>query len=355
MHPAFILPIQPRILGAMIRRFAIAAALAAGLAGAAAPALAQSDTRALMERMDRLQRDMDVMQRNLARGTVGGSSAAPAISQSAPPPPAGVASSAFVEQTETRVGRLEEQMRDLTGKLEEANYRAAQIQQRLDKLVGDVDFRLTQLERGGAQPAPAQSGDAAPAAAQPVAPTASNVQAPRAGTNVAPGEARVLLVPGQPPAAPQSAAAPAASAAASAVSLPAGPPETQYEFAYGLYQQAVQDRGDFGRAETALRQFIGGHGQHRLAGDAQYWLGETFYARRDWTSAAREFAAQFRTYPQNAKAPDSLLRLGQSLGQLNRKDDACGTLAELDRRYPNASQTIKIAAGRERQRLQCKA
>ncbi len=341
----------------MIRRFAIAAALAVGLTGAALPAHAQTDTRALMERMDRLQRDMDVMQRNLARGTVGGSSASPSVTQSAPPPPAGVASSAFVEQTETRVGRLEEQMRDLTGKLEEANYRAAQIQQRLDKLVGDVDFRLTQLERGGAA-APAQTGDAAPAAAPaaPVAPTASNVQAPRAGTNVAPGEARVLLVPGAPPAAPQSAAAaPAATAAQSAISLPAGPPETQYEFAYGLYQQAVQDRGDFGRAENALRQFIGANGQHRLAGDAQYWLGETFYARRDWTSAAREFAAQFRTYPQNAKAPDSLLRLGQSLGQLNRKDDACGTLAELDRRYPNSSQTIKIAATRERQRLQCRA
>lgn len=336
----------------MIRRFAIAAALAVGLAGAAQPALAQTDTRALMERVDRLQRDMDVMQRNLARGTVGGSSAAPSVTPSAPPPPAGVATSAFVEQTESRVGRLEEQMRELTGKLEEANYRAAQIQQRLDKLVGDVDFRLTQLERGGA--APAQSGDAAPAA-QPAAPTASNVQAPRGGANVAPGEARVLLVPGAPPAAPQSAAAPAATAAASAVSLPAGPPETQYEFAYGLYQQAVQDRGDFGRAENALRQFIGAHGQHRLAGDAQYWLGETFYARRDWTAAAREFAAQFRTYPQNAKAPDSLLRLGQSLGQLNRKDDACGTLAELDRRYPNSSQTIKIAATRERQRLQCRA
>jgi tol-pal system protein YbgF len=137
------------------------------------------------------------------------------------------------------------------------------------------------------------------------------------------------------------------------VALPAGPPEVQYEFAYGLYQQAVQDRGDFARAESALRQFVGAHGQHRNAGDAQYWLGETFYARRDWNAASREFAAQFRTYPQHAKAPDSLLRLGQSLGQLNRRTDACGTLAELDRRYPNASQSIKIAATRERQRLQC--
>jgi tol-pal system protein YbgF len=140
---------------------------------------------------------------------------------------------------------------------------------------------------------------------------------------------------------------------AAAVQLPAGSPETQYEFAYGLYQQAVQDRGDFGGAEQALRGFVAANGAHRLAGDAQYWLGETFYARRDWTSAAGAFAEQFRRFPQNAKAPDALLRLGQSLGQLNRKPDACGTLAELDKRYPGASQSIKIAAQRERTRLTC--
>jgi tol-pal system protein YbgF len=334
----------------MIRRFAFAAALLAAFAGSAFEARAQQpDLRTLMDRMDRLQRDMDVMQRNLARGTTG--APVPAV---APPPAVGPAAgtpAAFVEQTEVRLSQLEGQMRDLTGKLEEALFRATQIQQRLDRLVGDVDFRLGQLERGGApatQAAPAQA---------PEAPTGSAVQAPRAGANVAAGEQRLVLVPGQPAPAPQPAqqaqAGGAPAAAAAQVALPAGPPETQYEFAYGLYQQAVQDRGDFGRAESALRQFVTANGQHRLAGDAQYWLGETFYARRDWNAASREFAAQFRAYPQNAKAPDSLLRLGQSLGQLNRRNDACGTLAELDRRYPNASQSIKIAATRERQRLQC--
>ncbi len=335
----------------MIRRFAFAAALLAAFAGSAFEARAQQpDLRTLMDRMDRLQRDMDVMQRNLARGTV----AAPGAATTPPPlvgPQAGTPA-AFVEQTEVRLSQLEGQMRDLTGKLEEALFRATQIQQRLDRLVGDVDFRLGQLERGGAQP---QAGQAAPSQT-PEPPTGSAVQAPRPGANAPAGEQRLVLVPGQPAPAPQAAQqaqAGGAPAAAAQVALPAGPPEVQYEFAYGLYQQAVQDRGDFGRAENALRQFVTANPQHRNAGDAQYWLGETFYARRDWNAASREFAAQFRAYPQHAKAPDSLLRLGQSLGQLNRRNDACGTLAELDRRYPNASQSIKIAATRERQRLQC--
>jgi len=319
----------------------LGAALAVALLTAPAPSLhAQSgqDTRALIERMDRLQRDMDVMQRNLARGTTGGVPAA-----NSPPvmsPNTGVQpSSGFVEQTEVRISALEGQMRDLTGRIEEALNRVAQATQRLDKLVGDVDFRLNKLEQPGA------AAPASPAAAQ--APAASP-----AATVVAPGQQRIVLTPGSPAASPQPAQAAAAPAAA-AVQLPSGPPETQYEFAYGLYQQAVQDRGDFGGAEQALRSFVTANGSHRLAGDAQYWLGETFYARRDWTNAAGAFAEQFRRFPQNAKAPDALLRLGQSLGQLNRKQDACGTLGELDRRYPNATQSIKIAATRERTRLQC--
>jgi len=316
----------------MIRILLLAVGL---LAVPAAPVLAQAgqDTRALIERMDRLQRDMDVMQRNLARGTLGvqPSNAPPVMSPNTGVQP----SSGFVEQTEVRISALEGQMRDLTGRIEDALNRAALAQQRLDKLVGDVDFRLNKLE----QPSAAATNAQAPAPAQATAPAPA----------LRPGEQRLVLAPGAPAAAPQAAAVPSAAS----VQLPAGPPETQYEFAYGLYQQAVQDRGDFGGAEQALRSFVTSNGTHRLAGDAQYWLGETFYARRDWNNAAGAFAEQFRRFPQNAKAPDALLRLGQSLGQLNRKQDACGTLGELDRRYPTASQSIKIAATRERTRLAC--
>ncbi len=330
----------------MIRRFALCAALAAAAAWTGpTPVHAQSqDLRPLIDRMDRLQRDMDVMQRNLARGGTSGGAVQPV----SPPPPPQMApglgttpSNGFVEQTDVRLSALEGQLRDMTGRLEEAVNSIGLLQQRLEKLVGDVDFRLGALEKGGAS-APAAADAAAPATA-PASPGQPVVR---------PGEARLQLVPGGPATAPQAAAG-GAPAAAAPVTLPAGPPETQYEFAYGLYQQAVQDRGDFGRAETALRSFVSANGAHRLAGDAQYWLGETFYARRDWNNASAAFAEQFRRFPQNAKAPDSLLRLGQSLGQLNRKADSCGTLGELEKRYPNASQSIKIAAQRERARLQC--
>ncbi|MBI1243391.1 MAG: tol-pal system protein YbgF [Alphaproteobacteria bacterium] len=330
----------------MIRRIALCAALAVALLpGAPRDAHAQQqDLRSLIDRMDRLQRDMDVMQRNLARGTT---TPAGGVQAANSPPPQAAPAGSFVELTDQRISSLETQMRELTGRVEETLNQVHVTQQKLDKLVGDVDFRLNQLEKGGAAaPAAAAAADTPPAA-----PLGTPGNTPPGK----PGEQKLVLVPGQPATAPvpaQAAAAGGAPAAAN-VTLPAGPPETQYEFAYGLYQQAVQDRGDFGRAENALRSFVAANATHRLAGDAQYWLGETYYARRNWNEAAGAFAEQFKRFPQNAKAPDSLLRLGQSLGQLNRKPDACGTLAELAKRYPNASQSIKLAAQRERTRLSC--
>jgi TolA-binding protein len=53
------------------------------------------------------------------------------------------------------------------------------------------------------------------------------------------------------------------------------------------------------------------------------------------------------------KAPDSLLRLGQSLAALNKKEAACATLAEVGRKYPKASSTVKRGVEQEQKRVHC--
>ena len=137
------------------------------------------------------------------------------------------------------------------------------------------------------------------------------------------------------------------------VQLPAGSPEAQYEFAYALLLQAQRGQSDFAPAEEAMKAFVTQHPTHRLAGNAQYWYGETLYARRDWQGAALSFGEGLKKYPNAEKAPDNMLRLAMSLNQLNRKQDACGALAELDRRYPGAPPPVKQSASRERQRIGC--
>lgn len=297
------------------------------------PALAQSqDLRSLSERIERLQRDVDVLQRQLARG--GSAPASGALS--APAGGGGPMSSDYMGRVEDRFSALESELRSLTGKLEEMSHQIGQTQQRLDKLVTDVDFRLSALEKGGATAA--GSADAA----APAASAGPNLGAPQ----VAPGQQRLVLQPG--------AGAQGGGAQASApVQLPQGSPEAQYEFAYSTLLQAQREQADFGRAEQALRAFISANPNHRLTGNAQYWLGETFYVRRDYQTAASTFAEGVAKYGRSDKAPDNMLKLGMSLGQLNRKAEACGTLVELDKRYPQAPAPVKQAAQRERQRLAC--
>ena len=323
--------------------------LVAGLA-LAAPAFAQqTDLRALTDRIERLQRDVDVLQRRLA---VGGAPPPASSASGISSPPSSASGEGFVGQSEARFGTLEGQQRDLTGRLEEIGFKLQQLETRLDKLVGDVDFRLTQLE-GGKPGTPSQQGAASPpgAASNPGA-----AGAPAAGSD----QRRLVLVPsgtsaqaqqGQQAAAP--GAARPAPAAAQPVSLPTGSPEAQYEFAYGILLQAQRDQTDMGRAEQAMKAFVEKNPNHRLAGNAQYWLGETFYVRKDYGNAALAYGEGVKRYPNAERSPDTMLKFAMSLGQLNRRPDACGALAAFEQRYPNAAATLKQQATRERQRLTC--
>lgn len=333
----------------MVRPYHLALKLTAALAalvavwafdGRPAQAQQQPDVSGLSDRIDRLQRDVDVLQRQLARR-----GSAPAGAPGAAAAGGDAAPSSFIDQTQSHFDSVDDQMRELTNRLEEVTNQVNQLSAKLDRMSKDTDFRLNALEHGG-QPGGA---GAPPPAAQNAAPP-QNLSQPQ----VAPGGKKLVLVPG-----PSGAAAPSESGAApananpNAVELPQGSPEAQYEFAYGLLLQAQREQTDFTRPEQAFREFLKANPNHRLAGNANYWLGETYYARKDYQDAASTFAEGLKKYPKSEKAPDNLLKLGMSLALLNRKNDACGALAQLNRLYPSAAPQVKNTAQRERTRLGC--
>jgi tol-pal system protein YbgF len=324
-----------RAIGAAACGLILLGGVAATPAGAQAPT---PDVRSLVDQIDRLRRDVDVLQRQLARG------GAPPASPGAAPSAGGGVSTSFIEQTDSRFADLDTQLRHMTGRVEELNHKATLLTERLDKLVGDIDFRLSALERGAPAAGAAPGRPPPPVAAAPSAPP------PAGQAQVPPGQSRMVLRPG-PAGQPAAGAAPAPQTAA--ITLPQGSPEAQYEFAYAQLLQAQREQGDFSRAEAALKAFIAANPNHRLAGNAQYWLGETYYVRRDYQTAAVSFAEGFQKYPNSEKAPDNLLKLGMAMSQLNQKAQACGTLGELEKRYPQASASIKQATQREKQRLGC--
>ena len=95
------------------------------------------------------------------------------------------------------------------------------------------------------------------------------------------------------------------------------------------------------------------HPQHTLAGNAQYWLGETFYARRDYQNAMTAFAEGYKAYKASPKGPDNLLKLGITLATLGRKPDACAIFGRFAQDYPRATDLQKRRVDQERQKNGC--
>ena len=112
-------------------------------------------------------------------------------------------------------------------------------------------------------------------------------------------------------------------------------------------------RKDYALAETAFRGFLGKYPDDRLVGDATYWLGESMFQRQRFRDAAEAFLNVSTKYESVGKAPDALLRLGQSLAALGEKDAACASLGEVLRKFPRASAGVKQGVEREQKRVRC--
>jgi tol-pal system protein YbgF len=312
----------------------------------AAPAVRAQDA-STPERLDRLERDLSMLQRQVYRGTGGEA------------PPGAESGGGTAVDLQVRMDRLEQQMRDLTGRVEDETNQVQQMRQRLEQVNSDIDVRLGQ---GQGQDAAAVSPPR-PAAAEPAALTPYGRPPPPPpppgygtyGTLSPPGEAPApqpgTETPYPGPARrtpPQIASAGDALRPPGSDAMPSGSASAQYNSAFGLLRKA-----DYPAAEEALRSFIQQHPGDPLAGNAQYWLGESFYARGKYSEAAAAFADGYRRYPRGPKAADGLLKLGMSLDRANQKHNACIALMQLDRDFPHPGSAIKDRSTQEKKKLGC--
>jgi tol-pal system protein YbgF len=328
-----------------------------------------------------------------------------------------------------RLDRMQNQMRQMTGQMEQLQFRNQQLEQQLKRMQEDYEFRFQELSRGGARPqaqrppaaqqqplnqpgqlpppqvAPPQSqgrGDAFDPAANPNAPgvprqlgnpgrrsdvapaigqTARNDAIGTTIMNEEPQQGGAVGMPGgREPGQPLDLSNMPRSASAGESAVPRGtfqgdiqqggalPPPAQqqappqhtaaltpaqrtrdeYDAAYGFML-----RKDYASAEQNLKAFIASHPRDKLAGEAQFWIGESLFQRQSYREAADAFVVMTKKYEHSTKAPDALLRLGQSLAALREKDLACATFGEVGRKYPRASQSVKQTIERELKRVKC--
>jgi len=204
-----------------------------------------------------------------------------------------------------RINQLQQSLSQLTGQLEQLQNRNQQLQQQMEKMRADYDYRIDQLEKGGGGRPPPRPGASSGAAAS------SGPMAP-----------------------------PAASSGSSG--------DQAYHDAFKLLQD-----GDYAGAERGFRSFVQRNPQSPLAGSAEYWLGETYYARRDYSNALTAYAEGYKVYKSSPKGPDNLLKLGITLAVLGRQPDACAVFSRFSQDYPRATDLQKRRVEQERQKNQC--
>lgn len=264
---------------------------------------------------------------------------------------------------QSRLMAIEEELRRLTGRVEEAEHREAQTQERIDRLVADLDRRLAALEqqtasalsgavaaeRAGDPPAPlpetlaASDTAAAERPAPAISPSGDVAVDPAARDGYVLGTIpRDALLgipePGQD--------APAGTAPRTALE---GGAASRFAAALDLLQN-----GDFGAAEVAFSRWLADYPDESRAPEAAYWVGEAQLAREAYADAAASFAGNYRTYGADApRAADNLLKLGTALAALGDTTRACQTFTEMGRRYPDVSSALQQALERERRAAGC--
>ena len=251
-------------------------------------------------------------------------------------------------QTDPRVSALEEQVRQLSGTIEELNFQILQMQDQMRRMQEDFEFRFQEIEQGGGSSgSPSFDRQGAlptePGSSQSTAEIIDNEQGGSAQLGAPPREfgsivfdaqgnvvgANVLDNP------PSSQTLPSDNTVVAALPPSGDGPDALYRNSYEFILS-----GDYATAEAGFRRFIDEHAGNENEPDARFWLGEAQLAQEKHRDAAETFLSASRDFPESRKAPEMLYKLGVSLHGLNQRDVACATFAEVSRRYPAASEAL---------------
>ncbi|WP_312945719.1 tol-pal system protein YbgF [Agrobacterium sp.] len=277
-----------------------------------------------------------------------------------------------------RVQQLEEEIRQLNGRIEEMSFQLLQMQEQLRKAQEDNEFRFQELEKsentkGGRGAATASSSSPSSTAPSNTDEVATIIETPSnngASTTTsrdigaAPGETTLgsiqLDSSGMPvggtlndsaknssgslPGVEQNNTASVGGAGNGALTSE----NDIYQAAYGHILS-----GDYKLAEDGFQSYLKGYPKGGKAADATFWLGEAQYSQGRFNDAAKTFLDAHKNFAKSPRAPEMLLKLGMSLAALDNKDTACATLREVTKRYPSAPKAVLGKVASEQKRLSC--
>lgn len=205
-----------------------------------------------------------------------------------------------------RVNAIEAQVQRLTGKTEELEFRVNQIVKDGTNRIGDLEYRLVELEGGDVT----KLGETSTLGGGelPSVPTTSLPTAPvgDGGGQLAVGE------------------------------------QADYDAALSAFNS-----GDYPLAADLFADFAQTYTGGPMSGEAQFLLGEALARQGLVSEAARAYLDSFSGNPDGARAPEALLKLGAALGELGQVSEACVTLGEVLNRFPASSAVPAAQAARQ--------
>ena len=136
---------------------------------------------------------------------------------------------------------------------------------------------------------------------------------------------------------------------------PKSPPSTtpqiasSYDSDVRLYEKALRtyQAGNYEGALVLLRHFLNQHAKSALAGNVQYWIGESLYAQRHYKAAIGAFNDVVQHYPDDNKVPAAMLNQGLAFAKLRDVKRARYFLQQVKEKYANsfeadqATETLK--------------
>ena len=296
----------------------IVLAASAALAFLPAVALAQRQPASPEQRIDRLERQVQQMQRQVfPRGRpadTAGFAAEPAATQSS------------VVSLDQRLDALEKQMADMLRQSEENGHRLQSLEADIAKVRTDQEQRITALEQRISDTA------AAPAT---VPPPATPETKPATSKPPAPKSTGTKPIGGP-------------SATTSATTPEDDPGEEAYTEGFRLWEA-----NDYDSAITSLRAFTSAYPKHRRVSYANNLIGRALLDKGEARAAAQALLANYRSNPKGERAPDSLYYLGEALMKLGQPAQACKAYAELDAVYPKVRADLKKQIEEAKAEAQC--
>lgn len=273
------------------------------LAGVLYAVPAQAQLGALEREIDALREDIQVLQRQAYRDKEKG--IAPASAQ----------------DVAVKMGEFDETLRQAVGHMDELDYKFKKLNERIDVINKDIDIRLKMLE---GKPLDSGLGAANPEETKKFgAVVATDAPKSIVGDSITKGD-----------------------------DLPA----VKTQSVEDLYKagMAALNANDSDLAAQKFTAILTKFPNDKLAGNAQYWLGEAYYAKKDYAKAAVAFAKGYEKFKDGVKAPDNILKLGMSMKELGKKTEACTAFLSLPKEFPKAEQSLKDKAKKQAEALSCK-